>query len=53
MAAFDAEATVPPQVTEGAESVSIIVLGGEATAVEPEAGDRKRVITSKARVIRK
>lgn len=53
MAAFDAEGALPPQVTEGAESVSILVQGGESAAVEPGAGERKRVITSKARVVRK
>lgn len=52
MAAFDAEVAVPPQVAEGAESVSIIVQGGDAAVAEPSA-TKKRVITSKARVIKK
>lgn len=52
MAAFDAEVTVPPQVTEGSESVSIIVQGGEL-AQPAQNQDKPIVITNRNRVIRK
>jgi len=53
MAAFNAEVASPPQVTEGPESAYVIVQGGEAAAVTPGEPQKPRVITSKARVVRK
>lgn len=52
MAAFEGESTVPPQVFEGNESVSIIVQGGELAQPAPSEA-KPLVITNKNRVIRK